>query len=229
MPRKSEKQDDPVTRWKCPECGHVHEVPAHELAVIGTPHCPECNDGTEMYRITKKTKKVKRFAELSWCGEDVVRLAKDVGCACDIVQAENILFECEDDLLVRAMEFIARLLTDEILATCRKIACGRCGGSINPGGYCQDETCPFSSHKQDCGQGWIGHPDHSQKAEDVCCTCGSLDDYGTEDDCPRSPTGKHEADGNLTQADGLKWIVDVCCKHCGRSGGVRVIPEEIGW
>ena len=36
-----------VTKWKCPVCGFVSGVPAIELAEVGTPHCPECEE-TEM-------------------------------------------------------------------------------------------------------------------------------------------------------------------------------------
>ena len=32
---------DQMTKWKCPE-GHTAEVPAYDLAEIGTPYCGEC-------------------------------------------------------------------------------------------------------------------------------------------------------------------------------------------
>lgn len=53
-------------------------------------------------------------------------------------------------------------------------------------------------------------------------------------ECPTSPTGKHEADFNTVARADIAgddhWILDVNCKHCGRSGAFRVDPQtEIDW
>lgn len=41
--------DDPLsTYWRCPKCKEVDRCPAYELADVGTPHCINCGDGTEM-------------------------------------------------------------------------------------------------------------------------------------------------------------------------------------
>lgn len=57
-----------------------------------------------------------------------------------------------------------------------KKKCVRCGSAIEPAGYCVDETCPFSDHKQDCKAGWNGHPKKDPNPTDDCrpipCTCG---------------------------------------------------------
>jgi hypothetical protein len=57
---------------------------------------------------------------------------------------------------------------------------------------------------------------------------------GTEGFCPKSPDYRHHADpAGIKPADGAgrnrgtDWIVDVNCKHCGRSGSVRIDPDEI--
>jgi len=34
--------------WKCPKCGHAQVFDTAEIAEIGTPWCPECDDETEM-------------------------------------------------------------------------------------------------------------------------------------------------------------------------------------
>jgi len=59
-------------------------------------------------------------------------------------------------------------------------------------------------------------------------------DCDTEAFCPRSPDFRHEPDpASVKAADGAgkgrctDWIVDVNCKHCGRSGSVRIDPKEI--
>ena len=50
------------------------------------------------------------------------------------------------------------------------------------------------------------------------------------DVCEESPTKLHEADPrSFVQADDCDWIVDVYCKHCGRSGSVAIEPEEVQW
>jgi hypothetical protein len=52
--------------------------------------------------------------------------------------------------------------------------------------------------------------------------------------CPRSPDyGHHPDPASVKPADGAgknrgtDWIVDVICRFCGRSGSVRIDPEEI--
>ena len=59
-------------------------------------------------------------------------------------------------------------------------------------------------------------------------------DCDTEGFCPRSPDFRHHPDpASVKAADGAgrnrgtDWIVDVNCKHCGRSGSVRIDPDEI--
>jgi hypothetical protein len=59
-------------------------------------------------------------------------------------------------------------------------------------------------------------------------------DCATEAFCPKSPDFKHHPDpASIKPADGAgrnrgtDWIVDVNCKHCGRSGSVRIDPAEI--
>lgn len=47
--------------------------------------------------------------------------------------------------------------------------CERCGTALNKNGYCADETCPFSDHKQDCPAGWTGHPERAHCVP--FCTC----------------------------------------------------------
>jgi hypothetical protein len=53
--------------------------------------------------------------------------------------------------------------------------CQRCGMSLESG-YCSDDTCPFSDHKQSCPRGWSGHPDKDPHPKDddapLPCTCG---------------------------------------------------------
>jgi len=103
-----------MTRWKCPKCGHVQEVPAYELATIGTPFCSEC--GTD---------------------------------------PEGVEIEPADD-------------DDEIV-------------------------------------------DEDEK-------------------CSESPTGLHEPNwDSLAKADELGAVVDVACKHCGRSGSAPINAEDINW
>ena len=59
-------------------------------------------------------------------------------------------------------------------------------------------------------------------------------DCDTETFCPQSKDYRHHPDPtSIKPADGAgkesgtDWIVDVNCKHCGRSGSVRIDPEEI--
>lgn len=46
--------------------------------------------------------------------------------------------------------------------------CERCGADIIKG-LCDDQTCPFSKHEQNCPAGWVGHPEHPQTG--LQCTC----------------------------------------------------------
>ena len=59
-------------------------------------------------------------------------------------------------------------------------------------------------------------------------------DCDTEAFCPRSDDYKHHPDpASVAPADGAgkergtDWIIDVNCRHCGRSGSVRIDPDEI--
>ena len=59
-------------------------------------------------------------------------------------------------------------------------------------------------------------------------------DCATEAFCPqvsRFPTPsrpcRHQARGRRGKERGTDWIVDVNCKHCGRSGSVRIDPEDV--
>ncbi len=61
-----------------------------------------------------------------------------------------------------------------------------------------------------------------------------VEDYGTATQCPDSPTRKHEVDfaslapRNTNDTDDC--LVDINCKHCGRSGAFRVDSQtEIDW
>ena len=51
--------------------------------------------------------------------------------------------------------------------------CKRCNCLLNIEGFCQDETCPFSQHYQDCLTGWTGHPEHPECTDKTKCTCGN--------------------------------------------------------
>jgi hypothetical protein len=51
--------------------------------------------------------------------------------------------------------------------------CVRCGSPLEEG-FCSDETCPFSTHRQNCRFGWAGHPEkdpHPNEDEVVDCDC----------------------------------------------------------
>jgi len=59
-------------------------------------------------------------------------------------------------------------------------------------------------------------------------------DCGTEEFCPKSTDFKHHPDpSSIKAADGAgknrgtDWIVDLSCKHCGRSGSVRIDSDQI--
>lgn len=56
-----------------------------------------------------------------------------------------------------------------VVVPSQKEFCDRCGTALVDG-YCIDETCPFSDHKQDCDAGWEGHPDY-YKVKDPQCDC----------------------------------------------------------
>lgn len=57
-----------------------------------------------------------------------------------------------------------------------------------------------------------------------------------EDQCPKSPTGKHAPDwGSLRRVPDLKYVFDVDCKHCGACGSLVIEPgddpnaDDINW
>jgi hypothetical protein len=57
---------------------------------------------------------------------------------------------------------------------------------------------------------------------------------GSEHVCPDSPDHRHHPDpASVKAADGAgcnrgtDWIVDINCKHCGRSGSTRIDPNQI--
>jgi hypothetical protein len=59
-------------------------------------------------------------------------------------------------------------------------------------------------------------------------------DCDTEAFCPTSPDFDHHPDpASVKAADGAgkergtDWILDINCKHCGRSGSVRIDPKDI--
>ena len=65
-------------------------------------------------------------------------------------------------------------------------------------------------------------------------SCSGTADCATEAFCPKSPDFRHHPDpASVKPADGAgrnrgtDWIVDVACKHCGRSGSVRIDPEDV--
>lgn len=65
-----------------------------------------------------------------------------------------------------------------------------------------------------------------------CPSCDQeieMEPYESDEECSKSPTGKHESDGDFCRADGCNWIADVRCKYCGRSGSVVVDPREVQW
>lgn len=67
-----------------------------------------------------------------------------------------------------------------------------------------------------------GDPSHNDEADEP-------------DPCPGSPSGLHEPDPtSFAPADGQdratkEMVVDVNCLHCGRSGSVAIIADEIQW
>lgn len=59
-------------------------------------------------------------------------------------------------------------------------------------------------------------------------------DCDTEGFCPNSEDYRHHPDpASIKPADGAgkergtDWIVEGSCKHCGRSGSLRIDPEDI--
>jgi hypothetical protein len=60
------------------------------------------------------------------------------------------------------------------------------------------------------------------------------EDCGTAAFCPKSPDHRHHPDpASVQPADGAgrnrgtDWIVDVSCRFCGRSGSVRIDPDDV--
>ena len=47
--------------------------------------------------------------------------------------------------------------------------------------------------------------------------------------CPKSPTKQHEPDGFSAVQAPFSLVLDLNCKHCGRSGSVTIDPKEILW
>ena len=71
-----------------------------------------------------------------------------------------------------------------------------------------------------------GYKEWAELFRDADCDTGAF--------CPKSHDFRHDPDpAGIKPADGAgknrgtDWIVDVACKHCGRSGSVRIDPEEI--
>ena len=65
---------------------------------------------------------------------------------------------------------------------------------------------------------------------DICSECHT----GTDEKCNLSANGKHEPEfesispANIAEPN--HWILDVNCRHCGRSGAFRVdLTTEIDW
>ena len=54
-----------------------------------------------------------------------------------------------------------------------------------------------------------------------------------DDFCPNSKDGKHELDPHSVQTADVDasegCIVDVSCKHCGRSGAHLIRLEDVDW
>jgi len=74
--------------------------------------------------------------------------------------------------------------------------------------------------------GDVGYGEWAELFRDAECNTAAF--------CPRSPDYSHEPDAaSVARADdagggrGTDWIVDVNCKHCGRSGSVRFDPADI--
>lgn len=165
----------------------------------------------------------RRVAELSWCPRDVLERAAAMGKRCTPQMALDMLDDIEDELQLAMIErgstMIRRCLEDM-----DGLKCEACGADLSPGGYCTGKDCVFNQHLQRCR---IAEPDESGCGK---CNCGSLPPYGTDADCPKSPTGVHEPDPqSLRPSDGLAWVVDVNCVHCGRGGSASISPTEVDW
>jgi hypothetical protein len=50
--------------------------------------------------------------------------------------------------------------------------CCRCQSPLDFRGFCLDDFCGFSKHKQECPMGWVGHPDYINKKLE--CSCGTF-------------------------------------------------------
>ena len=70
-----------------------------------------------------------------------------------------------------------------------------------------------------------------EKAEESYCThCPVCGEDQCEEHCYESQTGEHEAgprSGSIP--DGVDFVVDFTCRHCGQSGGLAVDPRDIQW
>lgn len=140
----------------------------------------------------------------------------------------------------------------KIFAEIKKQICKRCDSDIDKLGNCTDGTCPFSDCQQDDPKGWIGHPQEAEMTRRECKCGGRIDpisslglcdnciveaasrEHVAVNYCPDSTDGKHAPDfETLTKAEIAQpdhWIMDVNCKHCGRSGAFRLDPQtEIDW
>jgi len=70
----------------------------------------------------------------------------------------------------QAVQLAGRLYPD---GKARNADCVRCGTDLTDG-RCQDVSCPFSDHTQECPSGWQGHPEAvevSGAARGQACTC----------------------------------------------------------
>lgn len=67
----------------------------------------------------------------------------------------------------------------------------------------------------------------SAASEKKCRHCGKAHCW---DHCQDQDDGKHKGDPkSIVSADGMRWVVDVNCLHCGQSGSTRINPKEIQW
>ena len=60
------------------------------------------------------------------------------------------------------------------------------------------------------------------------------EEYGTEESCPKSPSGQHEPDWTtLTiNSDGGEMYLDILCVHCFRSGcagTAKDLKDKVMW
>lgn len=61
--------------------------------------------------------------------------------------------------------------------------CERCCSDLDDNGRCEDLTCPFSDHDQDCPAGWNGHPLH------IGYTCIGCQKYEREEEFESTEEG----------------------------------------